>query len=368
MSALGLRDALRRHALDLRDGVYALQRYSGGDPTLQRRGLPYKSVRTLIERLGPSPRPSMQYCDEPDGITSADLGWAGLIQGVTHDRDNWYFSTTYLELDGTSAPAASSGLLKVPFSGPLRGYSKQAPIPDRDELGAPLFGPYRHYGDIDHAVVTSAEGRSVACIFVPIEHDTFGDPNARPKVLAFDTDFNLLGSALLPLQDGAPWCAINPRNGYLYSSNFSTAELLVYEPILHAPRRPDQPGLELNFVGAQPLTFVSTSGGIEAAEAEMAEVQGGAFSDAGHLYLVNHHEVRKFDVATGRELTVFFIESESGDEMEGITIWPIEASYCGHAAAYQLHVLHTRTHAAAGTNPDIFFKHYFFAPDDLRTI
>ena len=89
----------------------------------------------------------------------------------------------------------------------------------------------------------------------------------------------------------APWCAVDPTSGLLYSSPFATDAVHAFR--VHVPRRVAdrrEPSLDIRHVGAYPL---SRPGGEPASlgtgAGDVSGVQGGAISRNRHLYLVVHH-------------------------------------------------------------------------------
>jgi hypothetical protein len=185
-------------------------------------------------------------------------------------------------------------------------------VPELDEKGEPLAKHYCHFGDIDYYK---------GFVFAPLEHDECGGPEHKPKILAFDTDLRFLCSETLS-QGGAPWCAVNPVNGLLYSSNFDASELFVYRWDV----RPGS-GLVLELVGR--VRLLTPDGRFP----YTCQIQGGAFSAKGHLYLADQigMGVRGFDMLTGRIAAHFEVvyDKDKHQELEGLCLMPISKDGSG---------------------------------------
>lgn len=178
-------------------------------------------------------------------------------------------------------------------------------------------------------------------IYVPVE----GTDKARIWIL--DTDFtsssvSMLGGTKEPEQHAKmPWCAINPLNGFLYSSVFGDDR--VDEPPVDRVFSYD-PGE--NFV--QKETLILQGEGIH-------RVQGGCFSDKGHLYLSSSrtNDIKGYSVLNGTFLGRYSPPSDwsSDEEMEGISLWPI--SFEGSIETY-IHVVVLDNDI---NYDDVYFKH-----------
>lgn len=211
-------------------------------------------------------------------------GWRERLQGVTHDADHWYFSqTNYL----WKIPVTKS--LQM-FVNPIKWHG---PIPVRQpvERVAKRLGVmahkmplvlekegYSHFGDL-----TYHRGR----LFVPVEG------GARPLIAIFDTELRYLGCFHLPkIQDSAPWCAYNPADNMLYSSNSHADYFCKYavpwedltetSPNLHQSLEVTvENNLKLGYAGSLDLLD-------EWGDPLMLRVmQGGTFSPDGLLFTLN---------------------------------------------------------------------------------
>lgn len=266
-------------------------------------------------------------------------GWHSNVQGATHDDDYWYITQQYR-------------LWKFPISHDLNesvdGGEPGVSYVDLDELG---LSRYDHFGDLDHY-----DGK----LYVPLE-DLSGD--ATPAVGTFDArDLSFLGAWLLPHQASdkkAPWCAVNPVNGLLYTSSFWMNDQRGYLKMYR--RRFDSTFNSFPFVGG--LRLQSSCGG----PITVNKVQGGVFSPNGNLYLVSDTEqggILGFDAASGRQIlhTPIDYDPGTGEELEGITIWNLDDGRAPHIRGH-IHVLMIDEDALS--DDDLYFKHFHVRVDDL---
>jgi hypothetical protein len=243
------------------------------------------------------------------------LRWTEEIQGVAHDEQNWFISQV-------------NGIWKIPAS-----YDLGRDIPEQfEDIGishAPFASGigerYDHIGDID-------------CfggyIFVPVE-DNERDvevPGMPPKlypqlpakvaVYAAST-LAFVGSAELQQGRAAPWIAVNPTDGRLYSSNDdSVGELLAYRySIVDANV---EIALEMR------VNLRDTDGSL----LFLDSIQGGSFSPDGTLYLsceqkgISTRGIHIFSMPDGTKLNHVFAETDSwfqiDKEIQGMTYWSLE--------------------------------------------
>jgi hypothetical protein len=261
------------------------------------------------------------------------------IQGIAHDNNNWFFTnyfepeailgfTNILWVDGRSTKIKGrrrSFLWKISSSVSLNhGFS----IEERDnnitsvEMPTDLLDEsYWHYGDLDYYN---------GYLFVPVEGVTPGK-----IALHRGEDLHYIGSAKLEETEyHAPWCAINPRNGLLYTSTFYDRRdsrpliLKVYEPTI--PGIPSDSPFSLTCKGDFQLYDGSGS------PLTINRIQGGTFDPDGNLYLVSDSGnddagIHAFDMIFGRRLIKLHIKydrtplEEGGpqQELEGITFWDL---------------------------------------------
>ena len=129
-------------------------------------------------------------------------GWSEELQGVSHDKDNWFFTqkgklwkipVTHNLSDKITSPNPSKGILRVGIPSAL---SKKN---------------YDHFGDLD-------------CykdyLFIPMEGNSSGQAIAVFKA----ADLSYVCHQVIRKNDNKcfnklAWCAINPKDGRLYTSD-----------------------------------------------------------------------------------------------------------------------------------------------------
>jgi hypothetical protein len=132
-----------------------------------------------------------------------------------------------------------------------------------------------------------------------------------------------------------PWCAINPWNGYLYSSKFdNVSEIYGYDP-------------KDNFKHVTTLELpIKTD-----------RVQGGCISRNGHLLLASDesHNIRCFSMLNGTYLgsTSIEVSDLTREEVEGIAIWE---GRIFEGVQAQIHVILLDNQPTVAD--DVFFKHF----------
>lgn len=222
--------------------------------------------------------------------------WSEECQGLTHDQDSWYI-------------AQKTRLWRTPVGRRLNqdlDESQSRGIPD--DLKNKGFD---HIGDLDHF-----DER----LFAPLEDLDRHNP---PRVGVFAAgDLAFLGSAALN-QDAAPWCAINPLDGVLFSSVFDPRGLHRYSIEVASG------GVTVSEMAA--LALLDEDG----KPLKLHHVQGGAFAAGGvYLILVCDHSDETgapkgfsiFETATGRRLTyrqVSYDPISIGGEIEGVDVWTL---------------------------------------------
>jgi hypothetical protein len=292
--------------------------------------------------------------NRPDGMTAR---WNFKLQGVTHDHECWYFST---EDDGSTELniGKDGALFRIPKSLDL-AHINRSEVYHVDYPPELLDAGYHHIGDMDYfkpwdIIVAAVEA---------------GSGSAPPFVALFDRDLRFHGKAQLSQQIGAPWCAIEPRTGLLVSSecNYSHPDPLRLQ--FYRLDRPDTATVKVEWVGEMELFDA------DGATMPVQGVQGGAFSENGHLYLaversidrsdgaVRAAGIRAFDLLTGRlglwhNIDFDLNENPLGrDELEGLTLWDLDGQAPGIGG--QVHV------PIQKYGVQLFFRHWGVARDDV---
>jgi hypothetical protein len=288
-----------------------------------------------------------------DYPSDREAGWTEDIQGVTHDNDYWFF---------TQIPV----LWKFPVWMDLNEYINAA-NPARGILKTDIpialsSSGYKHFGDLDHY-----NGH----LFVPME-------GTSPPVIAVfrAADLHFVGSFPLihPCGDHsmrpqvhAAWCAINPKNGELITSDGKIARgghdfcLFCF--------RIDHNALAAGRVTARCVSFKHLI-----VPFTLEQMQGGAFSEDGSLLFLTHGlykdcdekkcGIKVFDwghsglvASSVNGSGSFNFEFHQGDyqEPEGITIWDLDNGRAPHIGG-QVHAIMLENDRFSAD--DLYFKHY----------
>jgi hypothetical protein len=223
-------------------------------PAYQSHGatFPYSSLKDWLHSLRWPPFSAYEFIGDYPEDTSP--GWTNNIQGVAHDGSHWFFTQDVR-------------LWRLPVSQDL-----DQGVSDKDVRTAPIPELLKNKGGNHMGSADVFEG----IVYVPLEG------TQPPSLLLFEVQtVNFLGYGRMPAQNDAPWCAINPRNRLCYSSHFNSDRLIVYQRnLLFDSSR--------GIVGADPahvydFQLFDRAG----ASLSVANIQSGAFSPSGHLYLVS---------------------------------------------------------------------------------
>jgi hypothetical protein len=247
------------------------------------------------------------------------------LQGVTHDDNNWFFSTAYRNASGQH-----SRIARVPVGNNL---NDQPPF-----FGNPYEPGHLHFGDIDYF-----DG----IVYVALEK---GDGNASYNAVGRFRASDLAYYPALPMpldspqRSGAifPWIARNPKDGLFYSSKFNNVtELYKYEIT----------GGTIIYRGAVSLSKT------------LQEVQGGAFTPSGRLYVSSNSKATRavnvidFEAAT-RAVVIgtgdLTWDPGDSEEIEGITVWDLDNGRAPGVRG-QIHVIMLQQEIHS--NDDWYFKH-----------
>jgi hypothetical protein len=274
------------------------------------------------------------HLEKPD--TFDNKAWTRECQGMTTDGTYWYVVSNYHPDPAVYKYSLDLGTrIGEKVSYPNIHYDKKfgfldVPGPPFDHLGSPDY----------------FEGK----IYVPIEQD----PPLPPLVWILDTDLHTVGVHSLP-EEGPlpihpvtkarkmPWCAINPWNGWLYtSSDVDVDQVYAYDLTPSFP-----------FRGTLRLDGTSVDG-----------VQSGRFTANGRLYLVSDifsdkqatQDIRGYSALNGAFLGSCGVPYDpswtEGEEMQGMAIvrWELE----GGVQTY-VHVFILDNDLKTD---DVFIRHY----------
>ncbi|UCE60653.1 MAG: hypothetical protein JSU63_02660 [Phycisphaerales bacterium] len=274
----------------------------------------------------------------------ANPGWHEDVQGVTHDDDYWFITQSVEDDPGRQA------IWKIPVGFALAS----AAVPGINgvrrvlmiDYPALVAQGYWHFGDPSYY---RFEGQGY--LIVPVEFECWGIAIFNADTLA------LIGSAPLCTYQtgGVPWCAVDPRNGLLYSSGYSAAVWMNEYQVNWSELHQGQ-ALELNHMRRVYWGDLNLI---------LSHVQGGVFSPSGELLYIVADGIHVFETETWRRIKqstngsgVFNYEFSPGfseyEEPEGLTIWDLEDGRAPDVWG-ELHVLLLDNDVSAD---EIYFKHY----------
>ncbi len=284
------------------------------------------SVLTLRRAWG-----SVPYSFLGDYPRDREPGWSDECQGVTHDEKYWYitqkgtlwkFPVTFNLNEGITRTKREKGIWNVDIPRFLR-----------DE-------GYNHFSHPDYH-----NGR----LYIPLE-------GRQPcKIVVFEPErlnYVAEGNLDTAIQDHAPWCAVNPADGMLYTSNSdNNAGLFVYRHEIKDGR------LELRY--SHLLKLYDEKGN----PIKIHSVQGGAFSrKTGLLYISSDRGsdggIFVFDPKTGIRIGVIrvnYSQSRYGEELEGLTVWDLDAAAVPGIKG-QVHLIMIDNWGTGAD--DLYFKHF----------
>lgn len=280
-------------------------------------------------------------------------GWSDQLQGVGHDENNWFFTQ-------------KGRLWKFPITHDLNISVNLNNLPEGViSVKIPDFlqnKGYNHYCDF-------VEYKGY--LFIPLEAED-GANNNKPLLTVYSAStLTYITSAPMSHQTKAGWCAINPTNGLLYTSQSSmnsANRLISYRINLTALLHNR---LVLTYVGIK--TLFNESGNAISIKPYM---QGGEFSDDGkYLFLVNGRAssstaardggIWVFDFNSGKKVLKsetngsFKFEYHPGvpnlEEPEGITYWDLENRNAPNIKG-KLHVILLNNDVTS--KDEFWFKHY----------
>lgn len=251
----------------------------------------------------------------------ADKEWTIACQGVATEGSHWYFTTNRQPIPSPFGRPSGrdAGVVKID--------------PETSDVVAEVLIPRSVAGHVGAVAIFRD------LVYVALEH-----PH---QIAIFDLALRPFGDPI-PItthDDHFAWCAINPWNGLLYTSQWENAsELFAYDPAT---------GQRINGRDVQLSSAVN-------------KVQGGTFSPNGKIYLASDAKgaatgIHVFSQATGAFFGVLRVEVHHGlkqEEMEGVSY--VTTDLMGPTTHLHAVVLDQRDFD--GTGPDIFLKSYT-APD-----
>lgn len=199
-------------------------------------------------------------------------------------------------------------------------------------------------------------------LWVPVEAQ-----EGRTAVAVFGPDLDIQGIAFLQtrtasgeLQDqsSASWLAVDPQNGEIFTSEFSSDHFNVYKPTLTPGHGT---GLVLEY--QRSVRMHRAAYGIA-----LNRIQGGEFSPAGTLYMVEDQAsggIFAFDrsgLLVAEHHVEYLPHRTIPQELEGITFWDIDGrgaptNDSGTTVSGQLHLVMGQSHAGYWDD-NMWIKHY----------
>lgn len=230
------------------------------------------------------PWPGMEGWQEAHHILYANKDWTEEAQGITTNGSSWFV--------GSNA------------SGRKRLYKFGSGFPQGDDtVVASLALPQNAGSHLGPPVYDAKRNR----IVVAVEPSNIWVIN--PDTMTTETVEPLGGSGFKPQGNSIPWAAFNPSDGLLYSSAYGKSDqsikvvdkIHVYDPEDH-----------FKWVRSISLSH------------PISEVQGGAISPRGNVYLSAHDGLKMhgFNLLTGEYLGSSPVDAKNSDfgELEGITL------------------------------------------------
>jgi hypothetical protein len=294
--------------------------------------------------------------EHPDDEDDPD--WTDNVQGVAHDDDHWFFTTTDLLL---KFPVGFDLATTIDADDPPAGVQIVGIPQALTDLG------YFHFGDLDQVG---------GFLLMPIEDGNDDDDiNATPAIAVFRaSDLGYVGIKVTG-QSSAAWVAYNRHLGLLYSSDGNTSGS---DPLYRYTLDLDLLASTNDVAGS--ITFLDRFHLLEANGGELNPqlgdfMQGGVFTPWGDLYIVSGSPSDDpGDVRGGIHLFgadgKLIAESQNGsgsfnyeyhpgfpvgEEPEGVDWWNRSIGASSPGITGQLHVIMLDNDVS---EDDLFFKHY----------
>lgn len=339
----------------------------------------------------PMPGYSSGYYYINDNPSNDEGGYKDELNGVAHDKSNWYFANNMLMQHVGRVPV----IWKIPKYIRLnRDVIRESPeegIFNIVVYDIPQLSYYNHIGDIDardnfiYATLEDSPGHR----FPPALTVFYTSPS-------HDEDIHYVGHVLIPNgTNSAPWCAYNPLDGRVYTSESDInpgAQIHGYKLEIDYDPVTEHGNVELNDEESSSILLRSGNSNWTTLPPgngyswELQSMQGGVFSEAGNLYLVHGY----FDTFGWGGIWVFNLEGAidwsgnlyyyatavdrssqgdenapfqfscggAGDEPEGIDIWDLSLDPIFSVLHLygQIHVIMINNVGENGD--DWYFKHY----------
>jgi hypothetical protein len=271
------------------------------------QGLRLSAFRVLADPSARNPEMSGWSLVADQEIDNEE--WTEECQGLTTDGGSWLVASNNEDFRGVHR-------LSINFNSHM------------GKVGLPA-GAGSHPGDPDF---DPASGR----FYIPVE--------SKPNVWVLNNQLQTImvaplgGDVAPPQGNSMPWCAINPWNGWLYSSTFDNVDRVhAYDP-------------------SNQFKHVST---LVLGGPTLQAVQGGCFSIAGHLYLTSggSRRIHAYDSMDGTPLGSVVVPYSpgglEGEEMEGIALGHL---IHGNGSNSWVHVVILDNDAT--NRDDVFLKHF----------
>lgn len=278
-------------------------------------------------------------------------GWSDECQGVTTDGRHWYisqrgwlwkFPVSFDLNTGISADNLPQGVVRVGIPKELKDWG------------------CNHFGDGDYF-----EG----ILAFPID----GGP--KPVIAFFDAgSMNYLGHVELMMQVNAQWCAVNPFDRYLYSSNNDGINVLnqyrIFWELAGQSSYPKKPGnAPYNLHQLEPFGQVALKEG-NGVGYVINSLEGGAFSSKHNLLYISsdkrgYRGIILFNPETGLIMHKYKVNYDPdvdgcrfcwGEQLKGLTIWEFTEPPYPPGIVGNLHLIMIDN--VGRDDDDLYFKHF----------
>ncbi|MBN2443225.1 MAG: hypothetical protein JXJ04_17830 [Spirochaetales bacterium] len=268
--------------------------------------------------------PDMTYLGNYPNAVEYSNGNSNDMQGIAHDSYNWYVSRA---LYGTTSGCYDSRLWKVAVDKNLNSSPSFT-------VSNPWKGILNHFGDIDYFS---------SYVIVALEKGDGISPRAGIGVFNYNlVPLNYATIPTIPNSDAnqgssCSWVAYNPKDYLIYSSKANATYINAYQLSSKNVAGEIQftltykKSIRLRDANGNPITI--------------NHIQGGDISDSGKLYLavnVEPYAIQVVDLNNGRvqyKKSVNFTTGSLSDEIEGITVWDLDAIPSRHSGVSgQIHM------------------------------